>query len=240
MWIVAQDRVKDDTLWYGQGFKLRDGGCIYEKVAERAEQIGGTQFDRGDYALAVKWWIKTGDDPEERTYEEWQPSAEDREACGIAQGDDVFFVVNSTELREIALDVCAQTPAGPSWPAADRSLSIPCDHPQVVATPECKVLLYGGEVQSTTGARRLGGHAFRVEAAMWLTALGVAAVDLLGGGGGDAGEADAAAAACFGEASFNVRTQGTSPGGADNLRGTGSAHIPSSAQVAMRPTCSAR
>ena len=58
--------MKDDTLWYGQGFKLRDGGCIYEKVAERAKQIGGTQFDRGDYALAVKWWIKTGDDPEDK------------------------------------------------------------------------------------------------------------------------------------------------------------------------------
>ena len=102
--------MKGDTIWYGQAFKLRNGGCIYEKVADRAKQIGGTQFDRGDYALAVKWWVKTGDDPEERTYEEWQPSAEDREACGIAQGDDVFFVVNSTELRDVGFQMDAVDP----------------------------------------------------------------------------------------------------------------------------------
>ena len=106
----GQDREKDDTLWYGQAFKLRHGGCIYEKVEARSKWIGRTEFTRGDYALAVKWWLKDSNDPEERTIEEWQPSAADKEACGIEQGDDVFFVVNSTELRDVGFQMDALDP----------------------------------------------------------------------------------------------------------------------------------
>ena len=46
-----------------------------------------------------QWWRLTGDDPEDRTYEEWTPSAEDIAAHGIETSDGVYFIVNSTELR---------------------------------------------------------------------------------------------------------------------------------------------
>ena len=78
---------------------------IYKKVEARDERIAGTQFTRNDYALAVKWWKKTADDPEERTYEEETPTAEDIEAFGMEQGDDVFFLANSTELRMVGFQM---------------------------------------------------------------------------------------------------------------------------------------
>ena len=95
MWVMAQDRLKDDVLWISQGFKVttpspHGGPCIYKKVEARDERIAGTQFTRNDYALAVKWWCTAGDDPEERTYEAWVPTAADIEAYGMEQGDDVF------------------------------------------------------------------------------------------------------------------------------------------------------
>ena len=65
----------------------------------RSEWIGGTEFTRGDYAIAVKWWAKTTTDPEERTFEEWKPSAQDREQHGIETNNGHFFILNSTELR---------------------------------------------------------------------------------------------------------------------------------------------
>ena len=93
-----------------------EGGCIYEKVTAREKWICRTEFTRGDYALAVKWWAKTTDDPEDRTIEEWQPSAEDVAACGIEVGDDVFFIVNSTELRDVGFQMDAVDP--PPTPVA--------------------------------------------------------------------------------------------------------------------------
>ena len=57
-------------------------------------------------------------------HEEWQPSAEDKEACGIAQGDDVFFVVNSTELRDVGFQMDAvDPPAAPVQVALRRGRS---------------------------------------------------------------------------------------------------------------------
>jgi hypothetical protein len=103
-WVMSQDRATDDTILIGQGFKLKkgDGGaCIYKKIGDRSQRINETEYTRGDYAVAVKWWVKTSDDPEERTYEEWVPSAEDIEAYGMEQDDEVFFLVNSTELRMV-------------------------------------------------------------------------------------------------------------------------------------------
>ena len=119
MWIMSQDRLTDDTIYIGQGFKVKkpDGGqCIYKKVTTRDERINGTQYTRDDYAVAVKWWIKTGDDPEERTYKEWEPTREQIEACGVEQDGDVFFLVNSTELRMVGFQMDAVTP--PPRPAA--------------------------------------------------------------------------------------------------------------------------
>lgn len=81
---------------------MGDGGCIYKKIIDRTEWIGKTEFTRGDWAVAIKWWIKsTGVDSEELTYEEWVPSDEAIDACGVRVGNDAFFVVNSTEIRHI-------------------------------------------------------------------------------------------------------------------------------------------
>lgn len=124
MWVMAQDRLKDDVLWISQGFKVttpspHGGPCIYKKVEARDERIAGTQFTRNDYALAVKWWCTAGDDPEERTYEAWVPTAADIEAYGMEQGDDVFFLVNSTELRMVGFQMDPIDP--PPTPSAHVS-----------------------------------------------------------------------------------------------------------------------
>ena len=102
LWVMFQDRNKDDTLWIGQGFKLNQpwkdgsgkvaGPCIYKRIEDRSLKINGTEYTRGDYALAINWWKKSLGDPEERTYEAEVPSAEDIEACGMEQDDDVFFL----------------------------------------------------------------------------------------------------------------------------------------------------
>jgi hypothetical protein len=66
--------------------------------------IAGTLFGRNDHAVAVKWWIKSeGEDLEERTYEEWQPTAKDIETYGVVtgKGELLYFLVNSTELRMV-------------------------------------------------------------------------------------------------------------------------------------------
>ena len=70
----CQDRLKGDTIWIGQAVKVvgakAEAPCIHTKVSARSETIKGTQFDRDDWCIAVKWWVKTANDPEERTYEE--------------------------------------------------------------------------------------------------------------------------------------------------------------------------
>ena len=104
MWLAAEDRSKGD-FWIGQAFKFPNGTCIHKKVEGRDETIAGTQFTRGDHAVAVKWWIKTLDDPEERTYEEWEPTAEDIKAYGIEAADGPYFICNSTELRHVCFQM---------------------------------------------------------------------------------------------------------------------------------------
>ena len=101
MWFASEDRLEGEAFFIGRGFKMEDGTCIYKKVEERQLTISETVFTRGDYALAVEWWIKTvGDDLEERTYERWQPSAQLKARYGIETSDGrVFFLVNSTELH---------------------------------------------------------------------------------------------------------------------------------------------
>eukprot|EP00966_Prymnesium_polylepis_P164493 3802812-Prymnesium_polylepis.1 len=104
MWLAAEDR-KGGGLWIGQGFKQADGTCIHKKVDGRDEMIAGTQLTRGDYAVAVKWWKLTTDDPEELTYEEWDPTEEDIEAYGIETADGPYFICNSTELRHVGFQM---------------------------------------------------------------------------------------------------------------------------------------
>ena len=50
---------------------------------------------------------KTGDDPEDLTYEEWEPKKEDIDAFGIETADGAYFLVNSTELRHGLPDGCS-------------------------------------------------------------------------------------------------------------------------------------
>ena len=86
-------------------------------LTARTEKIKGTEFDRNDWVLAVKWWVKTADDPEERTYEveEWEPTPVDIAAHGIETADGVYFLLNSTELRLITfpMDAVDPLPAAP-------------------------------------------------------------------------------------------------------------------------------
>ena len=120
MWVMFQDRDRDDTIWIGQGFKLKQpwkdgsgkvaGPCIYKRIEDRSVKLSGTEYTRGDYALAIKWWKKSLGDPEERTYEAEVPSAEDIEACGMEQDDDVFFLANSTELRMVGFQMDSVDP----------------------------------------------------------------------------------------------------------------------------------
>jgi hypothetical protein len=119
MWLAAQDRLKGDAVWIGQGFKVPGAQgsepCVHTKVTARTEKIKGTEFDRNDWVLAVKWWTKTADDPEERTYEEWEPTAADIAAHGIETADGVYFLLNSTELRLVSfpMDAVDPLPAAP-------------------------------------------------------------------------------------------------------------------------------
>ena len=119
MWLAAQDRLKGDVIWIGQGVKVPGAKtselCVHTKVTVRTQKIAGTEFDRNDWVLAVKWWIKTADDPEERTYEEWEPTRADIAAHGIETADGVYFLLNSTELRHIGFPMDAVDPL-PSAP----------------------------------------------------------------------------------------------------------------------------
>ena len=120
MWLSAQDRVTDATIWIGQGAKLPpglgEGGCIYETVKERSKMIGGTCFTRGDIAVGVKWWVKSDGDLEERTYEEWEPTPKDIAAYGVPvlnseiNRTEYIFVVNATELRKFNFQMDALDP----------------------------------------------------------------------------------------------------------------------------------
>ena len=119
MWVASQDRTTDDTYWIGQAYAVpgakASDPCVHKKVEGRTEWLAGVQFDRGDYAVAVKWWKLTADDPEERTYEEWEPTQAEIAAFGIETPNGPYFLVNSTELRHIGfqMDSVAPPPASP-------------------------------------------------------------------------------------------------------------------------------
>ena len=49
--------------------------------------------------------VKTGDDPEE-----WEPTPADIAAHGIETADDVYFLLNSTELRHVGFPMDSVDP----------------------------------------------------------------------------------------------------------------------------------
>jgi hypothetical protein len=104
MWLMSEDRVTGDTIWIGQAVKVKGTSCMHKKVTVRDEWIAGVLFGRNDNAIAVKWWVKSeGEDLEERTYEEWAPTAKDIETYGVLneKSELLYFLVNSTELRMV-------------------------------------------------------------------------------------------------------------------------------------------
>ena len=104
MWVAAQDRStsESDVYWIGQAVAIpgRDDSCIHKgPIEDRSEWIASTEFTRGDYAVGVRWWVKSATDPEERTFEEWTPTPEDKEKYGIETANGHYFIFNATELR---------------------------------------------------------------------------------------------------------------------------------------------
>ena len=116
MWLAVQDRsvTEGDQFWIGQAFAIpnKPDSCVHKAVVDRGEWIAGSEFGRGDFAVAVKWWVKTATDSEERTYEEWTPSIEDKEKYGIeyatTEDQGHYFIFNATELRLVNFNMEAQ------------------------------------------------------------------------------------------------------------------------------------
>ena len=130
MWVAAQDRTADETYWIGQvyavpGAKASDP-CVHKKVEGRTEWLAGVQFDRGDCAVAVKWWQLTADDPEERVYEGWEPTQAEITAFGIETPNGPYFLW-STRLSCATLFF--------RWTAWRRRLPPPCRWPWQPAAP---------------------------------------------------------------------------------------------------------
>ena len=72
--------------------------------------------------MYAQWWRLTADDPEDRTYEEWQPSAEDIEACGFETSSGTYFIINSIELRLAGFAMDPVVPLAPLvTPAVTRT-----------------------------------------------------------------------------------------------------------------------
>ena len=135
MWLAAQDRTKGDTIWICQAVKVpgakADVPCIHTKVTAREEFIKGTEFGRNDWVIAVNWWAKAAGDPEERTYEEWQPEPADLELYGTKTADGAYFLLNSTELRHVnfPMDAAAPLPPAPAPRKSARRASAQAERP---------------------------------------------------------------------------------------------------------------
>ena len=92
MMVAVQDRLNQEAEYMiGEAVDAGDGSCIVKQVQDRSERVNGTQFDRGDYVVAVRWLDRLAEDSEFRTFE-LKPDAE-------------HGVFNSTELRAIDLQL---------------------------------------------------------------------------------------------------------------------------------------
>ena len=123
MWIAVQARERWSTsehvhfrpghYWLARTVDAGNGTCIIKKVDKRRETINGNLFTQGDYAIAVKWFDRSVEDAAGLTFISWTPP----------DAPEGLLVVNSSELREISLDVRAQTPVvqGPPLKSVRRS-----------------------------------------------------------------------------------------------------------------------
>jgi hypothetical protein len=69
-------------------------------VDKRRETINGNLFTQGDYAIAVEWFDRSAEDASALTFVSWTSP----------EAPEGPLVVNSSELREISLDVRPQKP----------------------------------------------------------------------------------------------------------------------------------
>ena len=79
---------------------------------KRRETINGNLFTQGDYAIAVEWFDRSAEDAAGLTFVSWTPP----------DAPEGLLIVNSSELREISLDVRMQQPVvqGPPLKSVKR------------------------------------------------------------------------------------------------------------------------
>lgn len=97
-WAKTEEQRQDVHVVLGAAAPRRKEGdtdpdCMIERVAETLGVTPGKRYH------------KASGTQRPRVYEEDTPTAEDIEALGMEQGDDVFFLVNSTELRMVGFQM---------------------------------------------------------------------------------------------------------------------------------------
>ena len=109
--VAVQDRTaqgREEHFMIGITVDCGDGSCIKRKVAEK-ETIDGTRFDPGDYAIAVRWLARLGEDTEQRTFE--------------LTGEEEQFVINSTELTYVNVSLDLVPPVNAPTRRSSRGLT---------------------------------------------------------------------------------------------------------------------
>jgi len=68
--------VEDEWLRQGQGYWIAqtadagDGSCVVQKFLARGT-LSGTRFERGEVAIAIKWWDRVPADSRGLSFAEW-------------------------------------------------------------------------------------------------------------------------------------------------------------------------
>jgi hypothetical protein len=109
--IAVQDRRasgREEHYVVGITVDCGDGECIVKHVLDR-EQIDGTRFDPGDYAIAVQWLIRLDEDPQHRTFE--------------VDNDAPQYIINSTELRYANVELELVPPIGTPLRRSSRGMT---------------------------------------------------------------------------------------------------------------------